>query len=158
MRLPNRVLAFAALLVAATCARAAPCSNLEPARWLLGQWEAESGDRQVLETWTEVSRKTFEGSGVTTVRADAAVPDGEDLRLVAMLDAVFYVAKVAHNPYPVAFRMTGCEAGRLVFENQTHDFPRRLEYALQPDGRLEVTVSDGADRGFRVQFRRPGRT
>ena len=158
MRLPSRVLAFAALLVAATCAQAAPCSNLEPARWLLGQWQAESGDKRVLETWREVSATTFEGSGVTSARADAAVLDGEDLRLVAMLDAVFYVAKVAHNPYPVAFRMTGCEAGRLVFENPTHDFPRRLEYTMQPDGRLEVTVNDGAERGFKLQFRRPDRT
>jgi hypothetical protein len=158
MRLPNRVLAGAALLIAAACAQAGPCSNLDPARWLLGQWVAESGDRQILETWREVSATTFEGSGVTTARADATVLDGEDLRLVAMVDAVFYVAKVAHNPYPVSFRMTVCEAGRLVFENPTHDFPRRLEYALRPDGGLEVNVSDGAERGFRLRFRRPDRT
>jgi hypothetical protein len=158
MRLPNRVLAGGALLVAAACAQAAPCGNLDPARWLLGQWAAESGDKWVHETWREVSATTFEGSGVTTARADAAVLDGEDLRLVAMRDAVFYVAKVAHNPYPVAFRMTECDAGRLVFENPTHDFPRRLEYTLQPDGRLEVTVSDGAEQGFKLQFRRPERT
>jgi hypothetical protein len=89
MHLPNRMLAGAALLVAAACAQAAPCSNLEPARWLLGQWEALSGDKRVLETWREVSATTFEGSGVTSARADAAVLEGEDLRLVAMLDAVF---------------------------------------------------------------------
>lgn len=158
MRMPSRVLAFASLLVTATCAQSAPCSNLDPARWLLGQWSAQSDDKQVLETWREVSATTFEGSGVTSARADAAVLDREDLRLVAMADAVFYVAKVAHNPYPVAFRMTGCDAGRLVFENPTHDFPRRLEYTMQPDGRLEVTVSDGAGRGFKLQFRRPDRT
>lgn len=158
MRWSNRVLAGGALLIAAVSAQAAPCSNLDPARWLLGQWAAESGDKRVLETWREVSATTFEGSGVTTTRTDAAVVDGEDLRLVAMLDAVFYVAKVAHNPYPVAFRMTVCEAGRLVFENPTHDFPRRLVYTMQPDGELEVTVSDGAERGFKLQFRRPDPT
>jgi hypothetical protein len=158
MQLPSQVLAGAALLVTAACAQAAPCSNLDPARWLLGQWVAESDDRRVLETWREVSATTFEGRGVTSARADAAVLDGEDLRLVAMLDAVFYVAKVAHNPYPVAFRMTVCDAGQLVFENPTHDFPRRLEYAMLPGGRLEVTVSDGAERGFKLLFRRPDRT
>ena len=158
MQLPNRVLAGGALLVAAACAQAAPCSNLDPARWLLGEWATESGDQRILEVWREVSAKTFEGRGVTTARTDATVLDGEDLRLVAMLDAVYYVAKVAHNPYPVAFRMTVCEASRLVFENPTHDFPKRLEYALRPDGGLEVTVSDGVERGFKLQFRRPGRT
>ena len=98
MRLPNRVLAGAALLVAATCAQAAPCSNLDSARWLLGQWAAESGDKRILETWREVSATTFEGSGVTSARADAAVLDGEDLRLVVMLDAVFYVARWRTTP------------------------------------------------------------
>jgi len=102
MRMPNRVLSGGALLVVAAFAQAAPCSNLEPARWLLGQWAAESGDKRVLETWRE--------------------------------------------------------AGRLVFENPTHDFPRRLEYTMQPDGGLEVSVSDGAERGFKLQFRRPDRT
>lgn len=158
MRWSNRVLAGGALLIAAASAQATPCSNLDPARWLLGQWVAESGAKQVLERWREVSATTFEGNGVTTTRADAAVVDGEDLRLVAMLDAVFYVATVEHNSYPVAFRMTVCDASRLVFENPTHDFPRRLEYALQPDGRLEVTVSDGAERSFKLQFRRPEQT
>lgn len=158
MQLSNRVLAGSALLIAAACAQAAPCSNLDPVRWLLGHWATPSGDKQVLETWREVSTTTFEGSGVTTARADGTVLDGEDLRLVAMSEAVFYVAKVAHNPYPVAFRMTVCEASRLVFENPTHDFPRRLEYAMQPDGGLEVTVSDGAERDFKLQFHRADRT
>ena len=80
MRMPNRVLSGGALLVVAAFAQAAPCSNLEPARWLLGQWAAESGDKRVLETWREA------------------------------------------------------------------------------DGGLEVSVSDGAERGFKLQFRRPDRT
>jgi hypothetical protein len=54
--------------------------------------------------------------------------------------------------------MTVCEASRLVFENPTHDFPRRLEYTMQPDGRLEVAVSDGAEQGFKLMFHRPDRT
>jgi hypothetical protein len=151
------MITVAALLAATTCAQAAPCDNLHPARWLVGQWAAESSDRIVLETWREASAATFEGSGVTTARSDGAVLDSEELRLVAMADAVFYVAKVAHNPYPVAFRLTTCVDGRLVFENPTHDFPRRLEYVRQADGGLEVTVSDGAERGFKLQFQRRDR-
>ncbi len=154
MRFTNRALVVGALLAATARAEAAPCSSLNEARWLAGQWVAESSGKLVLETWREVSAATFEGSGVTTDRADGTVRDSEELRLVAMADTVFYVAKVTHNPYPVAFRLTTCEEGRLVFENPTHDFPRRLEYSRQPDGGLEVTVSDGAARGFKLQFHR----
>jgi hypothetical protein len=142
-----------ALLIGAA-AHAGPCASLEPARWLLGSWIADGGNRIVAETWTEASPTTFEGAGVTRERTDGSVFDGEALRLVAMADGVFYVAKVAHNDYPVAFRLSTCEADRLVFENPGHDFPRRLEYRRVDGDRLEVHVSDGADRGFRLDFRR----
>jgi len=150
----NALVTLAALLVGAV-AQAGPCNSLEPARWLLGSWVADGGKRIVTETWTEASPTTFEGQGVTRERTDGSVVDGEALRLLAMADGVFYVAKVAHNEYPVAFRLTTCEANRLVFENPGHDFPRRLEYRRVDGDRLEVHVSDGAERGFRLDFRRP---
>lgn len=149
-----RALATAVALLAGAAAQAGPCTSLEPARWLLGSWVADGGQRIVTETWTEASPTTFEGAGVTRDRTDGSVVDSEALRLVAMGDGVFYVAKVAHNAYPVGFRLTGCEAGRLVFENPGHDFPRRLEYRRVAGDRLEVHVSDGAERGFRLDFRR----
>ena len=147
-------LVTAAALFSSAAAQAGPCTTLEPTRWLLGTWVADSGKRIVTETWTEASPTTFEGEGVTRDRSDGSVVDGEALRLVAMGDGVFYVAKVGHNDYPVAFRLTTCEAGRLVFENPGHDFPRRLEYWRVDGDRLEVHVSDGAERGFRLDFRR----
>jgi hypothetical protein len=150
---PHALVASVALFIGAA-AQAGPCTSLEPARWLLGSWVADGGKRIVTETWTEASPTTFEGQGVTRDRTDGPVVDGEELRLVAMGDGVFYVAKVAHNDYPVAFRLTTCEADRLVFENPAHDFPRRLEYQRVDDGRLEVHVSDGAERGFTLDFRR----
>lgn len=142
----------------ATVALAAPpeCSRLETVAWLVGTWQAESGDRLLTETWTSASPITLEGRGVTRSRADGRVLDAEDLRLVAMGDGVFYVAKVAHNERPVAFALNSCADGLLVFENAAHDFPRRLEYRRVGADRLEVTVSDGGARGFRLDFsRRP---
>jgi hypothetical protein len=141
-------------LLACASAQAGPCTSLEGARWLLGSWLADSGKRVITETWKEVSTTTFEGAGITRDRVEEAVVDGEALRLVAMAGAVFYIAKVAHNDYPVAFRLTSCEAERLVFENPDHDFPRRLEYRRVDTDRMEVLVSDGAERGFRLDFRR----
>ena len=149
----HAIVTSSALLLGAA-AQAGPCNSLEPARWLLGSWVEDGGKRIVTETWTEASPTTFEGEGVTRERTDGPVVDGEALRLLAMADGVFYVAKVAHNDYPVAFRITTCEANRLVFENPGHDFPRRLEYRRVDGDRLEVHVSDGAERGFRLDFRR----
>lgn len=135
-------------------ADAPPCSNLASVAWLLGTWHAESRDALITETWVTVSGTTYEGHGVTRSRADGRLRDSEDLRLLEMGDGVFYVAKVAHNERPVAFRLTSCSDGKLVFENPAHDFPRRIEYRRVDDGRFEAHVSDGADRGFRLVFSR----
>lgn len=132
----------------------APCSQLDTVAWLVGSWQAESGETTITETWIAASPITLEGRGVTRARADGTVRDAEDLRLVAMGDGVFYVAKVAHNERPVAFRLTACSDGTLVFENPAHDFPRRIEYRRVDALRLAVHVSDGGSRGFRLDFTR----
>ena len=151
-----RLLWTCALIGVAGTAGASTCDRLGAADWLIGEWLARNGQTVVRESWHRASPETFEGTGETRSTADDTVVDSEVLRLVQMADAVFYVAKVAHNPLPVAFRLTECTATRLVFENPGHDFPRRLEYALSGDGRLSVVVSDGGSRGFTLHFLRQG--
>ena len=158
-RVMQRSVALAGLLLAsahAAPARAdvAPCPHLESVAWLIGTWRAESRDALISETWVAVSDTTYEGRGVTRSRTDGSIRDEEDLRLVAMGDGVFYVAKVAQNERPVAFRLTSCADGRFVFENPAHDFPRRIEYRRVDDARFEAHVSDGGSRGFRLEFSR----
>jgi hypothetical protein len=151
------VLLGACVPAGAVLADAATCTGLDDLTWLVGAWRAESGDSVITETWAAVSRDTFEGRGVTRARADGAQRDSEDLRLLAMGDGVFYVAKVAHNAQPVGFRLTACSGDRYVFENAAHDFPRRIEYRRRGEDRLDVQVSDGAERGFLLEFSRsPG--
>jgi hypothetical protein len=139
---------------AAQGAEPAPCAQLADLSWLAGTWRAETRDSLVTETWTIVSNGTYEGSGVTRARADGSLQDSEELRLLAMGGHVFYVAKVAHNERPVAFRLTSCDAGRFVFENPAHDFPRRIEYRRVDDARFEAHVSDGGRRGIQLVFSR----
>lgn len=155
----HRVAAIAGLLLACTPtvpahADTASCSRLKALAWLLGTWRAESRDASITERWTAASDLTYEGRGVTRSRTDGSIRDSEDLRIVAMGDGVFYVAKVAHNERPVAFRLTSCGDGQLVFENAAHDFPRRIEYRRMGEDRFEAHVSDGASRGFRLEFSR----
>lgn len=153
---PALVLAAAWLPAAATAAApaaAADCTALDSLRWLLGDWIAEGNKTSFHESWRELDGQTFAGAGIERAKPDGAVKGAEDLRLVEMGDRVFYVSKVTHNELPIAFRLTSCADGAFVFENPAHDFPRRLEYR-RGDDTLTVRVSDGAENGFTLEFRR----
>lgn len=133
---------------------ASECAGLSVARWVIGEW-VTGGEKTVFhESWTELGPQTFEGMGSERSIADSSVISNEVLRLVEMAGGVYYIAKVAHNDLPVAFLLTECSAGRLVFENPAHDFPRRLEYRHDADGRMVIAVSDGKDKGFTLNFER----
>jgi hypothetical protein len=135
-------------------AAAAACASLADLRWLLGDWAADGSKTSFHESWTELGPKTFEGSGIERAKTDGVVKGSEVLRLVEMAGDIFYISKVAHNELPVAFRLTGCDDGRFLFENPAHDFPRMLEYRRDGDDRLVVRVSDGGEKGFTLEFRR----
>jgi hypothetical protein len=142
------------LLIVHTSDAQETCGSLESAEWLIGHWLSDEGDKHFEETWKKVSDATFEGSGITTRKSDKARIDGESLRLVQMGREVFYVSKVAHNDFPVGFKLVQCADKTLVFANPTHDFPKRLEYQSVDPNTLRVHVSDGAQKGFTLTYRR----
>jgi len=151
----SRFTRFLALLVfagSAGVAGASECGSLASIKWLLGEWRAEGAKTTWRETWTEVGPSSWEGRGIEASTADPARQSAEDLRLVEMGGGVFYLAKVTHNELPIPFRLVECSEGHLVFAKTAHDFPRRLDYQRQPDGRLQVRVSDGGDKGFTLDF------
>lgn len=146
-------------------ATAQAACTLEQLSWLSGEWQASMGKSSVLERWQAISADSFEGES-QTIAADGKVKQQESLRLVQMQQQIFYLAKVSHNPLPVAFKLEACEAGRLKFVNMAHDFPKQLEYVLKPvetsagseadlsnlQPQLQVNVSDGAGKGFSLLF------
>jgi len=154
----KRWLPAAMLALASVSAAAAPpsCDSLAGLHWLLGDWAADGAKTSFHESWTEVAPHTFEGAGIERAKPDGSILASEVLRLVEMAGAVFYISKVTHNELPVAFRLNECADGRFVFDNPAHDFPRRLEYLLLPDGRLAVHVSAGGEQGFRLNYSRSG--
>lgn len=139
---------FLVVLASSGCrvALAETCTSLERADWVLADWVSAEGPT---ESWHRAGPRTFEGAGTSG-------SGSETLRLVEMSGQVFYIAKVAHNELPVAFKLVDCSDVLLVFVNPEHDFPRRLEYRRTAADAMTVAVSDGADRGFEIQFRKDG--
>lgn len=132
--------------------------TLSQLHWLEGEWQARQGQSTVVERWQKTSANTFEGEG-QTLSAAGQLQQQESLRLVDMQQDIFYLAKVKHNPLPVAFKLEECAPERLTFVNPAHDFPKQLVYQLRPTAahstqtpQLEVLVSDGAGKGFKLLF------
>lgn len=125
-------------------------SSLDP---LVGQWQAQTKKSVVSESWRKVSDLSFEGLG-NTHDSKGILKDSEEMRLVQMQGTVFYLAKVKHNPLPVAFALISCQNNSFRFENKNHDFPKQLDYQLLSADSLQVDVSDGAGQGFRLNFNR----
>lgn len=130
----------------------ANCNSLSSLNWLLGNWESVSASRVTTESWWRVSDDSFEGSGQSF--NGQALASSESLRLVTMSDAVFYLAKVAQNTLPVAFKLTQCGNENAIFENQNHDFPQRFEYTKVNENEMTINVSDMQGKGFTLSFNR----
>lgn len=57
--------------------------------------------------------------------------------------ALAYAAKPSGQAEAV-FPLVKSSAGELVFENPTHDFPRRILYRRNPDGSVTARIEGGA--------------
>ena len=141
-----------ALLFAFAAESTADCHSLRSLDWMHGSWLATSEKADVHETWRKVSPQTFEGKGWTTDKQGKLVSH-ETLRLVKMENQIFYLAKVAHNPFPVPFKATNCSENSVTFENLSHDFPNSIEYQRQGDI-THVKVEDLEGKGFTLKFAR----
>lgn len=126
------------------------CHSLKDVAWVLGAWESTNQDSVMTESWGKVSDVTFEGAGATYFKG--MLKATESLRMIEMSQSVFYLAKVSHNPLPVAFKLIKCADGNAIFENLNHDFPKRIEYISTEADSMMVVVSDAKEKGFTVDF------
>jgi hypothetical protein len=145
------VLIFA-MFVLSFCAKEGT-TELGTFEWILGEWISDDGKNITKEFWYKVSPNTYEGEGLTLSKSTKDTINCETLRIVAMSSEIFYLAKVSHNEFPVPFKMTSHTVSSFVFENKTHDFPKRIEYKRVNKNQINVTVGDD-HKGFKIKFNR----
>lgn len=129
-----------------------PGHRLEDLKWLLGVWVSATERHTATEEWTQVADTVFRGGGYT-IDGDTKTLN-ETLLLLEVEGEVFYFAKVAHNPFPVPFKLTQFSEQTAAFENPEHDFPTKLVYQRTTQDSLEVAVSGPDGKGFTVRFQR----
>ena len=95
----------------------------------------------IMEKWEVVSDKTFEGSSkFITYNSDSTL-FSESLRIMDMNNQIFYLSKVRENNLPIAFKKKFIDDRSVIFENEKHDFPQKIEYIKLNNDSMKVIIS-----------------
>ena len=119
-----------------------PATNISDLIWLAGDWQTASGGRaQIEEHWTLPAGGTMIGIGRTVVGDKTA--EFEFLRIEQRDDDIYYVANPNGNCPQTDFKLTRLTPQEVIFENPTHDFPKRVMYRKNSDGSLLASIDGG---------------
>lgn len=125
-------------------------NKLDKLKWWLGNWQMKSADGLVIESWTNTAANEWQGySYYITPEGDTA--SHETVRLVNDNDTLFYIPNVSNqnNGASIQFRESLLTDSSIVFENVTHDFPKRIIYVKTSDTSIHAYI-DG--NGKTVDF------
>ncbi len=134
------------LLAAAAPALApAPAFADDPARlaWLEGRWTGTQGGVDMEETWSSAA-----GGALLGMHKDVKggkMTSWEFMRIDATPKGLAFFASPRSAP-PVVFPAVEVGTRRVVFGNETHDFPQRILYWLDDKGALHARI-EGRLRG-----------
>lgn len=116
-----------------------------------GDWETAGDKVRSQERWTHAEAGTMLGTGRTI--GGGRTVFFEFLRLEERDGGIDYVAHPGGGA-GTAFRLTKIEARKAVFENPSHDFPKKITYTLEDGGVLVARIEgDGTEKESPQEFR-----
>ncbi|MGB2733780.1 MAG: DUF6265 family protein, partial [Saprospiraceae bacterium] len=116
-----------------------------PAEWLQGQWLMNTPRGQIMESWRVLSSNNILGHTYSISNGDTSLI--ESINLLKESDGIYYVpiVKDQNQGKATRFKMTSAQKNTFVFENHTHDFPKRIVYDFKSPDILHAWVDGGVD-------------
>ena len=112
--------------------------------WMEGVWVGEQNGVMIEETWSSPA-----GGGLVGMHKDSRGGRmvGHEFFRIIEVDTlgVCYFASPAGRA-PTRFCASEWDTTRVVFENPSHDFPQRVSFWLDADGRMHARI-DGVSKG-----------
>jgi hypothetical protein len=136
-------LAVATCLLAGSGTARAEKAEVTTLAWLAGSWQGTAGGVEMEELWLPPK-----GGAMVGLHRDVAggrMVSFEFLRIEADADGLVYQASPRGRP-ATPFRLVESAKNRVVFANPQHDFPQRILYWLEDDGRLHARI-EGEQKG-----------
>jgi hypothetical protein len=128
-----------------------PSFKLEDLAWLSGAWETAPGRIQIDEHWTAVAGGSM--FGVSRTVAGGKTVFFEYLRIETRGDSIYYVAHPKARTPGTDFKLARLSSQEAVFENPSHDFPKRIIYRKNTDGTVTARIEgDGTEKEKAQEF------
>jgi len=143
-----RVVVLSLLFGLSACGATAQNPDRGLPDWMSGYWLACEGG-ETAETW-------IGAGGDTLLGANLSGGGYEFLRVAANADGqtVYYSMPGGRSP-PTEFTLTGHADQRAMFENPSHDFPKRIIYERDGDVMIaRVDGGEGSDQTMEWRFHR----
>ena len=119
---------------------------------LEGTWKMSSKRAVVFEEWKKLNKNHLQGRSYRLRNNDTVV--SEIISLTNTKNGIIYTSVVEdqNQKQPIAFKMTKGEDNMFVFENQAHDFPKRIVYRFVTADSLHAFIDDGTEAGKKQNF------
>ncbi|MDU8887081.1 DUF6265 family protein [Yeosuana sp. MJ-SS3] len=124
--------------------------DLSQLEFLIGTWQVEG--KQNFEYWEKVSETEFIGKGYKI--RDGVTRISETLELKVNDNNITFIATVPdqNEGQSIPFTLSASLDNLWSFENQNHDFPKKIQYQLLEGGKIKVNVLGENDKGFSFYF------
>ncbi len=120
-----------------------PRTNIKDLSWLSGKWFVKNGASSFEEHWMRPADGAMIGMGREL--SGSKMEFFEYLRIEQRKDGIFYVAQ-PRGKAQTDFRLTHESKNTLVFENPTHDFPKKIEYERANNSVIVRVSGDGKEK------------
>ncbi len=113
---------------------------------LSGTWKIDG--KEQYEVWEILDNTEFKGYVYTIENGGKVI--SEELQLFKLGDEFVYVARVfnQNKGENVIFRLNLEEKEMWSFENEQHDFPKKIQYKKIDENTLDIQVLGGNNKGF----------
>ena len=123
-------------------------ADLARLAWLGGCWKAANAEAGSEEYWMPAAGDTMMGMGRTVKQGKTVTHEFMQIRVGA--DGVLSFVAHPAGQRTAAFAMLRMSDNEVVFENAQHDFPQRVAYKLEADGKLAARIEGTRNGALRV--------
>jgi hypothetical protein len=131
-----KIITFLLLITILVCCKDADADDsdknekdkIRTAHWLIGSWEFKSTDGILSEKWKKMNDSTYQGESYFIKGTDTL--HFETITLQQKEEDLSYltIIKGQNNNEPISFALTETTERSLAFENQKHDYPKKIIY------------------------------